>query len=472
MSSNWKDIKFSNLCTITRGASPRPIKDFMSHDGMPWVKIADATSSDSRFIESTKEKLKIEGVAKSKKVYPGDLILSNSATPGLPKFMNIEACIHDGWMLLRDFKGLNKNFAYWLLLHGRKNLVMQGNGSVFTNLKTDILKNHTVKIPDEDVQDKIANVLDGLQDKIELNTQTNQTLEQIAQALFKSSFVDFDPVKAKITVLEAGGTAEEAELAAMSIIAAKSPEQLAELKQSKPEAYEQLAQTAALFPSAMQESELGDIPEGWKITTVRDVAATIKGKSYKSAELEQSKTALVTLKSFNRGGGYRLDGLKEYTGKYKPEQEVFAGDLLIAYTDITQAADVIGKPAMVISDARYEHLVISLDVAVVRPLDDNLKYSLYGIAKTDEFQQHTQAHSTGTTVLHLSKNAVPDYKFILANEDLVKAYVEHAKPIFSQINETIEENNTLSSVRDSLLPKLLSGELSVTENTISEAEVC
>ena len=76
---------------------------------------------------------------------------------------------------------------------------------------------------------------------------------------------------------------------------------------------------------------------------------------------------MVTLKSFNRGGGYRLDGLKEYTGKYKPEQEVFAGDLIVAYTDVTQAADVIGKPAMVISDSRYEHLVVSLDVAVVRP---------------------------------------------------------------------------------------------------------
>ena len=209
----------------------------------------------------------------------------------------------------------------------------------------------------------------------------------------------------------------------------------------------------------MVESELGEIPEGWSTPAVQDVAKTIKGKSYKSTELQESTTALVTLKSFNRGGGYRLDGLKEYTGKYKPEQEVFAGDLIIAYTDVTQAADVIGKPAMVISDARYDHLVISLDVVVVRPTDDELKYYLYGVAKTDHFQQHTKAHSTGTTVLHLSKNAVPEYKFTLASNDLVKAYRKHAQPIFSDVNENIEQNNMLSAYRDTLLPKLLAGEI-------------
>ena len=264
--------------------------------------------------------------------------------------------------------------------------------------------------PDKDIRKEAGKFLKEIDDKIALNTQTNQTLEQIAQALFKSWFVDFDPVKAKIATLESGGSVEDAELTAMSVISSKSLDELVELKQVKPEDYKKvlmslLAQTAALFPSAMQESELGEMPERWTTSQIKNVAATIKGKSYKSTELKGSTTALVTLKSFKRGGGYRLDGLKEYTGKYKPEQEVFAGDLIIAYTDVTQAADVIGKPAMVASDARYQHLVISLDVAVVRPENDTLKHYLYGIAQTDIFQQHTNAHSTGTTVLHLSKKA-------------------------------------------------------------------
>lgn len=86
-----------------------------------------------------------------------------------------------------------------------------------------------------------------------------------------------------------------------------------------------------LFPSEFELTEsLGWVPKGWGVTTIGDTANVIKGKSYKSSELEPSSTALVTLKSFTRGGGYRLDGLKEYTGTFKSEQEVFAGDLVIA----------------------------------------------------------------------------------------------------------------------------------------------
>jgi len=191
------------------------------------------------------------------------------------------------------------------------------------------------------------------------------------------------------------------------------------------------------------------------------LAKIIKGKSYKSAELAESKTALVSLKSFNRGGGYRLDGLKEYTGSYKAEQEVFAGDSIIAYTDVTQAADVIGKPAMVISDSRYEHLVISLDVAVVRPEIDCHKYFLYGLAMTDTFQNHTKSYTTGTTVLHLGKSAVPEYQFPKPSGELLKLYEQNVAPMFTLVNGIIEDSRNMENLRDILLPKLLSGELSV-----------
>ncbi|WP_300000540.1 restriction endonuclease subunit S [uncultured Cedecea sp.] len=318
----------------------------------------------------------------------------------------------------------------------------------------------------------IVDIIDSINDKIIINNHINRTLEQMAQSLFKSWFVDFEPVKAKIAVLEAGGTQEDATLAAMTAISGKDADAMVVFEHDHSEQYAELKATAELFPSAMQDSELGEIPKGWETPAVQDVANTVKGKSYKSTELDCSKTALVTLKSFNRGGGYRLDGLKEYTGKYKPDQEVFAGDLIIAYTDVTQAAEVIGKPAMVISDIRYEHLVISLDVAVVRPFNDCLKYYLYGVARTEQFQQHTNSHSTGTTVLHLSKNAVPSYKFILANKGLVNIYARHAKSIFSKVNTAIEENKYLSELRDILLPKLLSGEITLpeAERAVSEAK--
>jgi len=275
--SEWKKYKFSELCDVTRGASPRPIQDFISNEGMPWVKIADATSCESRFIGQTKERIKLEGVEKSKSVFPGDLILSNSATPGLPKFMKIEACIHDGWMLLRNFRGLNKRFAYWLLLHERKDLVMHGNGSIFVNLKTDILKDHEVIIPDEVEQERIADILDSIAEKIELNNQINQTLESMAQNIFKSWFVDFEPVKAKITAIEAGEDAEGVTHAAMSAISGKTNEELAQMQAEQPENYTQLKTTAERFPAAIQDSEFGEVPEGWEISTIGDEVGVVGG---------------------------------------------------------------------------------------------------------------------------------------------------------------------------------------------------
>ena len=375
--------------------------------------------------------------------------------------MAIDACIHDGWMLLRDFKYITKEFAYWVLLNERKFLVHQGTGTVFVNLKTDILKNYKVRIPDINTQNKIVKILDSLDDKIYLNTQTNQTLEQIAQAIYKSWFVDYEPTRAKAAVLAAGGSKADAETAAMTAISGKTAAELATLKQQHPAHYQQLADLAAAFPSALVPADnFGEIPEGWEVKKVGDIAKVVKGKSYKSSELAPSRTALVTLKSFNRGGGYRLDGLKEYTGTYKSEQEVFAGDLIIAYTDVTQAADVIGKPAMVMSDNRYEHLVISLDVGVVRPKNATYKYFLYCMAMTDTFQAHTQSFCTGTTVLHLGKDAVPGFAIAVPDELLLQKFADVSTPIFAAINGNIEQSRELEKLRDTLLPKLLSGEVS------------
>jgi len=129
-------VKLEELCTITRGSSPRPIIDWVSNVGTPWVKISDATSQPGRYISSTKECIKDDARSKSVVVNPGDLIVSNSATPGLPKFMRIEACIHDGWLLFRNFNGILPEFLYYVILNDRKKLVAKGSGSVFTNLKT------------------------------------------------------------------------------------------------------------------------------------------------------------------------------------------------------------------------------------------------------------------------------------------------------------------------------------------------
>ena len=185
--------KIGNLCDIRRGASPRPIHKFLSNEGMPWVKIADATADSSRYLSKTNQFIIKDGIKKSVLVEPETLIVSNSATPGLPKIMKIEACVHDGWLIFSNYKGVTRDYLYYTFINIRSKLSNQANGSVFQNLKTEIVRNFEICIPPLEVQNRITYFLNIINDKIELNNRRNNNLEQQAQALFKSWFVDFDP---------------------------------------------------------------------------------------------------------------------------------------------------------------------------------------------------------------------------------------------------------------------------------------
>jgi type I restriction enzyme S subunit len=302
-------------------------------------------------------------------------------------------------------------------------------GSAQPQITTGHLNTKIVTITrDPDEQRAIAHVLGTLDDMIELNRETNEILEEMARAFFKSWFVDFDPVRAKL--------------------------------EGRPPAGMDAA-TAALFPDHFQDSELGQIPKGWDVKPLAEMIEVVKGRSYRSDELAPSTTALVTLKSFLRGGGYRADGLKSFTGEYKPSQVVRPGDLIVAFTDVTQAAEVIGKPALVRGDGQFQTLVASLDVGIVRTKTEFLPIPfLYCLFLTESFQAHTYAHSSGTTVLHLSKEALPSFPCVVPPKEIARKFGGIAGHIFNLIEENTAESRDLATLRDTLLPKLLSGEVS------------
>ena len=188
----WQEVEIQSLCDIKRGASPRPIQNYLSSTGIPWVKISDATSDNSRFLRETKEFIKEEGKPKSRFIEKGTLILSNSATPGIPKIMNIDACVHDGWLIIDNFKNVIKEFMYYLLIYNRERLLSLSNGSVFRNLKTDIVKEYKVRIPSIQEQKCISKILLDIDNKIDVNNKINKNLEEMAQAIFKQWFIDFE----------------------------------------------------------------------------------------------------------------------------------------------------------------------------------------------------------------------------------------------------------------------------------------
>lgn len=133
---------------IKRGGSPRPIQDYLSDTGLRWLKISDVTSLSGPFVLETKEYIKETGLRKTVFLKAGELVLSNSATPGIPKILDVDSCIHDGWLYFPKSK-FSKYYLYLFFKHIRKELIALGNGSVFTNLKTDILRDFPAVKADE-----------------------------------------------------------------------------------------------------------------------------------------------------------------------------------------------------------------------------------------------------------------------------------------------------------------------------------
>jgi len=179
----WEVKELRSLMTIKRGGSPRPIKDFISDKGLNWVKISDATAEDNPFLFSTKEYIKSEGLSKTVLLNKGSLILSNSATPGLPRFLELDACIHDGWLYFSDIKRLTQEYLYFFFLNIRNDLVAQGNGSVFTNLKTDIVKAQKAIVPDERVICYFDKQVKSIMNLIRYNTANSISLKETRDLL-------------------------------------------------------------------------------------------------------------------------------------------------------------------------------------------------------------------------------------------------------------------------------------------------
>ena len=419
--------KLSEIATVTPGTSPKGELINSNRKGFP-------------FFQGSKEFKELFPVVERYTEFPvrlakqGDILISVRAPVGEVNLALQDCAIGRGVMSVRAKSPVEQMYIFYFLknLQGRWDS-LGSTGSVFENLSTVAL--NSLRIPKVINRAAIGNVLLNLDKKIATNNALSKTLEDIAQTIFKSWFIDFDPVKAKMNGEKPIGMDDE---------------------------------TAALFPDSFEESELGLIPKGWQFTKLERHLKVTKGKSYKSSELEESKTALVTLKSFLRGGGYRFDGLKPFSGEYKPEQVIKPGELIVSFTDVTQAADVIGKPAIVLGNPRYQTLVASLDVGIVRPQNNSIgKTFLYQLFSTSAFKNHVEGYTNGTTVLHLGKGALEDFELALPTQNLMTKFEKLASILSENIQVLYLENLYLIELRDALLPRLISGELQIPEEMLA-----
>ncbi len=347
-------------------------------------------------------------------------------------------------LYVRDFKGNDSRFISYFL----RTLDFQAysdKGAV-PGLNRNHLHLAKVRLPGKNVQKSIATVLSSLDSKIDLNCSINQTLEAVAQAIFKSWFVDFDPVKAKIAAKAEG---HDPLRAAMSTISGKPD---AELDTLSPEQYEQLAATAALFPDDVEESELGNIPRGWAVRALPDCIDVNPSRS-----LKKGTVALYLDMANVSTNSARVRNIvaREFSSGSKFQN----GDTLLAR--ITPCLEN-GKTAFVdflngddIGWGSTEFIVLRSKIG----LPESFAYFL---CRDPEFRAFAIAQMAGTS----GRQRVPNdcfgnYKLVEPAEPVAAEFGRLAGAALGQIKALDLEAKTLASLRDTLLPKLLSGELSV-----------
>jgi type I restriction enzyme, S subunit len=308
-------------------------------------------------------------------------------------------------------------------------------GAVMPKLTQGNLNRIEVPCPPRHVQDAIVGVLGSLDDRITLLRETNATLEATAQALFKSWFVDFDPVRAKME--------------------GRAPEGMDEA-------------TAALFPDSLEETALGVVPRGWRESNFGEFVELIKGCSYKGEGLANADGAyMFNLGCFNAHRVFASEKVKRYTGEYRSRHAVQAGDLIIANTDMTQARDILGRPAFVPKGFIPGFISHHVYKASVRPewqeKAQAIRNFLFFALQENGFRQRAIGFATGTTVLALPATAVLESRALIPTTYLFDVFDGVVQPIFETISINEQRIATLAETRDTLLPRLISGQLRVAD---------
>lgn len=209
---------------------------------------------------------------------PGDILFCvRGSTTGRMNIADQKYAIGRGIAAIRGNRQFPTSYVKTVIEANLPRLLQAATGSTFPNVSKDLLLNFEVDCLSPQLAQEVSHIVTTLDDKIEVNRQINATLEQLAQSIFKSWFVDFDPTKAKQAALVNGGTPEDAERAAMRVISGKTDAQLDAFQATQPDNYNELAATAALFPAALQDSELGEIPEGWEVVLLGDLLTLQRG---------------------------------------------------------------------------------------------------------------------------------------------------------------------------------------------------
>lgn len=404
----WKTYKLGELMDI-KGGKRLPKGEMLTttKNSHPYIRIRDLGATKTLELTSSFEYVDDE-VQKHISRYivnSNDVILSIVGTIGLVAIVGNSlnnANLTENCVKFINLKGIDSNYLYYFLISplGQDEISKGIVGAVQPKLPIKNIESISIPVPNIDLQQKIASILTSIDAKIELNRKINDNLEQQLQALYNEWFV---------------------------------------------------------------ENPKSD----WHSVNLSEIATFVSGYSYKGNELvENSDTAMATIKNFERNGGFKIDGYKPIipSPKLKVDQRAQLFDILVAHTDLTQNAEVIGNAEILLSKDIYKNLIFSMDLVKVNAKESfPFQFLLALLLKNPRFKSHCIGYVNGTTVLHMNKRALPDYETIIPNLEDAQKLNATAKAIFCQMSDNLTEISNLTQMRDTLLPRLMSGELKIND---------
>jgi type I restriction enzyme, S subunit len=343
---------------------------------------------------------------------PGVVIGRSGASAGRVHFSEVDYWPHNTCLYVTDFLGNSPRFAYYLLQ--TLNLATFNSGSAQPSLNRNFIYSIPVRVPTRSEQDSIVSILQSLDDRIALLRETNATLEAIAQALFKSWFVDFDPVYAKQQGIAPAGMDDA---------------------------------TAALFPDGFEESALGLVPKGWKVESIYSASQVIYGAPFASAKFNSEKNGKPLI---------RIRDLRdEAPGIFTPE--VHPKGYLVQPGDIVVGMD--GEFRAYLWGGEVAWLNQRVCVFAPKP---GVPAAFVHRAIVPLLAQ-IEASETATTVIHLGKNDIDRFRIVLPDPAVLSEFGRIADEIYGRIVSMKQTARTLATLRDTLLPRLISGQLRLPE---------
>ncbi len=426
MSLDFHEYKLGELCNIS--SSKRIFAREYVDEGIPFYRGKEIIElfnnrdvSNELFITRDKyESIKGKyGVPEE-----GDILLSSVGTLGIPYLVkNEKFYFKDGNLTwFKDFDSkLNNKFLYWWFqsIEAKYQINNKCIGSTQKALPITTLEKFEISVPSIKTQIQIVDILESISNKIKTNISINKNLTSSLSLLFKNWFVDFNFLN----------------------------------EDNKP---------YKTNNGQMKNSELGLIPNDWNIGILGDYLRIERGLSYKGKYLSDEGIPLINLGNILPNSKFRLEKLKFYSGDYDEKYIVNVGDILVANTDLTQDRLVLGSPIIVPSLIDNETIIYSHHINRLSNFKLPKFYIFYNLL-SERYNHMVSGYATGTTVLAISKESIYNYQIIIPPKELLLQFEEIAENI-----EKIKENNILeieklTKLRDTLLPKLMSGEIDVSQ---------